>query len=127
MSDGFDSNPERQLDELFASYRAACPQSEGSADFLPRLWARIDERQRGQAIYAWRRCTQAFLGMAAMACLFLIVLQIVPRQSPLEVQTSYLDQLSEDERRADTFLLPVALNPGSGQSAAPSGPGAGER
>jgi hypothetical protein len=115
MRDGFDSNSERQLDELFASYRAACPEPEGAPDFLPRLWARIDERQKGQALFAWRRCAQAFLGTAAVVCLFLIVLQVVPRQSGIDGQTTYIDQLSEDQRRADTFLLPVALSASSAQ------------
>jgi len=35
-----------ELDALFQAYRAACPDPDASANFMPELWRRIEERQR---------------------------------------------------------------------------------
>jgi len=36
------SESEARLDDLFRAYRAACPDPEASANFVPDLWARIE-------------------------------------------------------------------------------------
>jgi hypothetical protein len=131
MMDGFESRKrqaspyEGELDALFASYREACGEPEAGADFMPRLWARIDQRRRGQDLFAWRRCARAFLGLAAALCLLLIVLQVMPRHALTpETQTSYLEQLSEDDRRAETFYTAVDYQPGAPHEYPPAGDGA---
>ena len=37
---------DERLDALFRAYRQACPDPEPSADFMPRLWLKIEARER---------------------------------------------------------------------------------
>ncbi len=117
MRDGFDrdrQDPAKQealdgrLDALFAAYREACPEPEVSPDFMPRLWARIESRQRTQAVFAWRRWAQAFLSLAAAACLLIVVLQVLPQSTPAYFHSTYIDQLSEDDGPENMLLQEVA-------------------
>ena len=90
------SELDARLDECFAAYRDACPDPEPAADFMPRLWARIEGRRESQAAVAWRRWTEAFLSLAAAACLAIVLLQVVPQTAPVYYHSTYLDQLSEE-------------------------------
>jgi len=90
------SELDARLDECFAAYRDACPDPEPAADFMPRLWARIEGRRESQAAAAWRRWTEAFLSLAAAACLAIVLLQVVPQTAPVYYHSTYLDQLSEE-------------------------------
>lgn len=60
-----------ELNALFRAYRAACPEKEPSANFMPEVWRRIEERQHSQFLLGrWARAlvTAAAvlsLGMAA--------------------------------------------------------------
>jgi len=82
MRDEFDRSREEsletRLDGLFAAYRDACPDPEPSPDFMPRLWARIEGRQQTMEAFAWRRWAQAFLSLAAVTCLLIVMLQVLP-------------------------------------------------
>ena len=40
-----EQNPDARLSELFLAYRDACPASDPSANFTPRLWAKIEARE----------------------------------------------------------------------------------
>jgi hypothetical protein len=117
MRDGFDRNGQEQanqetlgarLDALFAAYREACPVPEASSDFMPRLWARIESRQETQLAFAWRRWAQAFLSLAAAACLLIVVLQVLPPSTPAYFHSTYIDQLSEDDGPEHMLLQDVA-------------------
>jgi len=113
MSEQFDAREQRELetrlDECFSAYREACPDPEPSADFMPRLWARIDSRQQQQAAAAWRRWTEAFLSLAAAASLFIVLMQVLPQSTPAYYHSTYLEQLSEDEATERVLLQDVAL------------------
>jgi hypothetical protein len=114
MRDGSDfkrnEDLDRGLDALFAAYRDACPELEASADFMPRLWARIEGRRENLAVVAWRRWAQAFVSLAAAACLFMGLLQVFPQQPPPSyVHTTYVEQLSEDEGPERLLLQEIAL------------------
>ena len=137
MRGGFDRNREvpadqealnGRLDALFAAYREACPDPEASPDFMPRLWARIESRQQLQAVFAWRRWAQAFLSLAAAACLLIVVLQVLPQSTPAYFHSSYIDQLSEDDGPEHMVLQEVAtadtkpaLQPAALRGTAPEG------
>ena len=97
-----------RLDECFAAYRDACPDPEPAADFMPRLWARIEGRRESQAAVAWRRWTEAFLSLAAAACLAIVLLQVVPQTAPVYYHSTYLDQLSEEAGPEHMLLQDVA-------------------
>src|ERR1700726_2539856 len=45
MEQGNSSEREAHLDEMFRAYRAACPDPEASANFMPAIWARIEARE----------------------------------------------------------------------------------
>jgi hypothetical protein len=55
------------LSELFSRYRAACPDPEPGAGFMPELWQRIDARRS----FAWRLRLYArgLVTVAAAICL----------------------------------------------------------
>jgi ferric-dicitrate binding protein FerR (iron transport regulator) len=102
------SELDARLDECFAAYRDACPDPEPAADFMPRLWARIEGRRESQAAAAWRRWTEAFLSLAAAACLAIVLLQVVPQTAPVYYHSTYLDQLSEEAGPEHMLLQDVA-------------------
>jgi hypothetical protein len=117
-----------RLDECFAAYREACPDPEPSPDFMPRLWARIEGRRQFQEVFAWRRWAQAFLSLAAAACLLIVVLQVLPQSTSAYFRSTYIDQLSEDDGPEHMLLQDVAsaetrppLQPTSLRDAAPEG------
>lgn len=97
-----------RLNQLFAAYRDACPDPEPSSDFMPRLWARIEGRRQTQEVFAWRRWAQAFLSLAAVACLLIVVLQVVPPSTSAYFRSTYIDQLSEDDGPEHMLLQDVA-------------------
>jgi len=137
MTDGFDRNSdvrggednlETRLDGLFAAYREACPDPESSPDFMPRLWARIEGRRQSQEVFAWRRWAQAFLSLAAVTCLLIVVLQVLPSSTSAYFRSTYIDQLSEDDGPEHMLLQDVAsadtrppLQPAALQQASPEG------
>ena len=102
------SELDARLDECFAAYRDACPDPEPAADFMPRLWARIEGRRESQAAAAWRRWTEAFLSLAAAAWLAIVLLQVVPQTAPVYYHSTYLDQLSEEAGPEHMLLQDVA-------------------
>ena len=102
------SELDARLDECFAAYRDACPDPEPAADFMPRLWARIEGRRESQAAAAWRRWTEAFLSLAAAASLAIVLLQVVPQATPVYYHSTYLDQLSEEAGPEHMLLQDVA-------------------
>lgn len=57
------SEAEARLDAVFHAYRLACPEPEASADFMPRLWEKIESR-RSANIFSR---TARFLVTAALA------------------------------------------------------------
>jgi hypothetical protein len=117
-----------QLNELFAAYRDACPDPEPSPDFTPRLWARIEGRRQTLEVFAWRRWAEAFLSLAAVACLLIVVLQVVPPTTSAYFRSTYIDQLSEDDGPEHMLLQDVAyadtrpsLQPAALREAPPEG------
>jgi hypothetical protein len=81
-----------ELKSLFASYRAAVPDPDASANFMPELWRRIQARQT--LVMRVRKLTQVFVGAAAAACLLFAMIQVVPSGSRQEVHANYVDALA---------------------------------
>jgi len=83
---------ERQLDELLASYSQACASPEPSANFMPELWNRIEARQQTWSSEAWR-WARGLMAAAAVASLFLAMLQVLPRHASVVYTATYLETL----------------------------------
>ena len=94
---------DRELDELFERYRAACPVVEASANFMPAVWARIE--QRGSFPLFFERLTRVFVAGAAAACLLLTVLTALParRTTSTAVPATYADALYADNSAEKTY------------------------
>jgi len=81
-----------KLDALFAEYRAACPDPEPGADFMPALWRRIEAR-RIATVSVFRHWAQACV-MATVALTVLIGVVLIPRfQSDPAANASYVEAL----------------------------------
>ncbi len=95
-----------QLDRLLAAYREACPAPEARADFMPRLWERIDGSQNWtRRLWKW---ANGMVAAAAAASLFFVMLQLLPRQSPEFYGATYLETLA-DQHDDDAALENVAV------------------
>jgi hypothetical protein len=81
-----------ELNELFAGYKAAVPDPDPSANFMPQLWRNIEARQT--LMLRVRKLTQVFVGAAAAVCLLFAMIEVVPAGSHPEVHASYVDALA---------------------------------
>lgn len=81
------------LDALFASYRTAVIEPEPSADFLPGMWARIDQRRR--VTYSFRRWASGFVTAAAAICLILSFAETTMSQTPVNGGATYIEVLAD--------------------------------
>jgi hypothetical protein len=75
-----------ELDQLFAAYRDALPDTDGSAEFMPGLWKRIEAKRgfdRRFRLWTHGILTAAFAGCLAMGA-FLFT-QNAPYSDYLEV------------------------------------------
>jgi hypothetical protein len=79
-----------QLHDLLVRYRAACPEVEPGANFMPQLWEKID--QRGSLWFFFGRFGRHFTAAAAGLCLLLALLNLGERYSYSNV-LSYPDAL----------------------------------
>jgi hypothetical protein len=82
-----------ELDHLFASYRTAVPDPEGSVNFMPELWRKIEARQ--SFLTRVKKLTQVFVAAAAAICLLLGIALQVPVTDNSVVHSNYVDVLAE--------------------------------
>lgn len=87
------TNDDSGLDQLFRQYRAACPEPEASANFMPELWAKIDARR--SFLFAFGRLARTGAAAAAAFCLLLLVLNLVVTPAHTLAPT-YADALAAD-------------------------------
>jgi hypothetical protein len=94
---------DRQLNELFERYLAACPDVEPSANFMPAIWGRIEKR--GSFPLVFERLTRMFVAGAAAACLLLTVLTALPARpsKTAAVPATYADALFADSSAEKTY------------------------
>ena len=94
-----------RLDALFADYREACPDPDGSAQFMPALWQRIEAR-RQESVSVFRRFAQFCVAGAVAAALLLAVLEPRDQSESLSTNASYVD-LVDASRSSDFVAVPV--------------------
>jgi hypothetical protein len=102
---------EVQFDRLMGEYRDACPVPEASANFMPQLWERIDASQ-GWTKQVWK-WANSFAVAAALASLFFVMMQMLPRTSAVFASATYLETL--DDQHDNDALAELAMT-----SAAPA-------
>src|SRR5437588_9719661 len=83
---------EKDFEALMARYRLAVDQPEPAANFMPRLWQRIEARRT--FAFRFRRVTQVFVGAAAVLCLLIAGISTVI-QPGTQLGGTYLDALAE--------------------------------
>jgi len=83
---------EKELDALFASYKAAVPDPDASANFMPELWGKIDARR--SFTLRVRKLTQVFVGAAAALCLLFAMIEVVPNSTHADIHGTYVDMLA---------------------------------
>jgi hypothetical protein len=78
------------LDALFRAYREACPAPDPSANFMPAIWQRIEDRQRSQFFLG--RWARALVTAAAVLSLAMAAYLYIPqaRTSKINVE-SYVE------------------------------------
>ncbi|MCC6394479.1 MAG: hypothetical protein IT167_28040 [Bryobacterales bacterium] len=85
---------DRRLNVLFREYRQACPDLDGSANFMPQLWQKIEARQTLPLMLG--RWTRMFVSFAAALCLAMAVILVVPHHQTSVLQTSYVEALERE-------------------------------
>ena len=91
---------DNELNALFAAYRAAVPDPNASANFMPELWRKIEARQ--SFTVRIRKLTQVFVAAAAAICLLFAMVLAVPGSHPTELRGTYIDVLA-DAHPADSL------------------------
>jgi hypothetical protein len=78
---------EPRLEDVWLEYRAAFPDVEPGADFIPRLWARIESRSSFTLVF--ERLARFLVTAAAAACLLLAALNMAPHPARAISHTRY--------------------------------------
>jgi len=81
-----------KLDSLWRTYRAACPDCEPSANFMPDLWRRIEARRN--FAFSMQRMVRGFVTVAAAVTIAIGVYVSLPRPAPA-LEANYLEALAE--------------------------------
>jgi len=97
-----------RLDALFEAYRAACPDLEPGADFMPRLWQKIEARQGMSAVFGRLARNLATAALALSTLLGLAVSFSGSRVTQLPSE-SYVEVLAEEHNSANLDFEPVRL------------------
>ena len=94
-------NDDRGLDDLWERYRAACPDLEPSANFMPRLWERIEGR-RHSFWFAFQDLARAAITAATALCLLFMLLNFIAVPEN-HLAPSYADALAADHSAENTY------------------------
>lgn len=94
-------NDDSGLDRLFQEYRAACPDVEPSANFLPAMWQKIEARQ--SFWYVFRHLGRPVTAALAAVCLLLLVLNLISSSPTHSLVPSYTDALMADHTAEKTY------------------------
>lgn len=105
------------VQKLFESYRSAHPDLEGSANFMPNLWERIDARK--SALHVFRRMTQVFVSLSAATALFLGAFLIPNAEKP---GGHYADIVDADTTEEQVLAAAAPITPSAPPSGTPALP-----
>jgi hypothetical protein len=94
-------NDESALDELFRKYRAACPEIEPGANFMPAVWQKIESRHSFWFVFQ-RLARTATTGCAAL-CLILVILNVTSAPQSTRGTATYTDALLAEHSAEKTY------------------------
>ena len=86
-----------ELESLFRSYKAALPDPDASANFMPELWQKIEARH--SLLIRLKKLTQVFVAAAAALCLLFGMVLAVPRAGNGDLAGSYVDTEKKEVER----------------------------
>jgi hypothetical protein len=93
-----------EVRELFHSYRDSFDGIDGSANFMPGLWTKIDSRRR--FAHSFGRLASAFVTAAFLICLILSGTLLTTNNPSSPAQATYIDVLADDAAAdADAEIL----------------------
>ncbi len=100
---------EQRLDELFRSYKAACPDPEAGANFMPTMWQRIEARRN--PVLQWVTMSRRALAGAMALCALLLVGMATAFTSSQFYQSTYIEVLDDSDAREDLAAMhPVSMD-----------------
>ncbi|HSU61195.1 MAG TPA: hypothetical protein VLI55_17940 [Bryobacteraceae bacterium] len=105
------STEDSGLDDLFQRYRAACPDVEPSATFMPVVWQKIEARRGFWSVF--ERLARTGMAAAAVLCLLLLALNFVTANQRAAFQ-SYTDALMADHSAEQTYYTEAIRSTPSG-------------
>lgn len=95
------TNDDAGLDDLFNRYRAACPDVEPSAAFMPGVWQKIEGRHGFWFVF--QRFARTTMTACAALCLLLLVLNFVWAPQNQAMAPTYVDALIADHSAEKTY------------------------
>lgn len=99
----------QELDHLLTEYRAALPDPEPSANFVPGMWRKIEARQ--SFVVRLKKMTQVFVVAAAAICLLLgIILQVPAVTQSHAVAGSYVDVLADAQPTENLTAVGIRID-----------------
>lgn len=108
-----------RLDAVLAAYRAACPDIEPAANFMPALWQKIEGR-RG-FWFVFQREARAVMTASAALCLVLLVLNFFYASQTRLSAPTYADALMADHSAEMTYYTEaIRSTPGAQEDPGPS-------
>lgn len=109
------TNDDSQLDELFRSYRDACPEVEPSAAFLAGVWQKIETRH--SFWFVFQRLARTTMTACAALCLVLLVLNFIARPQSYFAAPTYVDALMADHTAEKTYYTEAIRSTPSAEEA----------
>jgi hypothetical protein len=85
---------DHRLDELFLAYRQACPDTDGSARFMPGIWAGIEAREVSTNWFG--RVAKALVTAAVAASVILGLMMSSASRSNEFFNATFVDALQAD-------------------------------
>ena len=103
---------EARLDALFEAYRAACPDREASANFMPLLWQRIEARQSVSVVFS-RLARNLMTAALALSILLGLVVSFSGSRAGGQLPSETYVEVLADEHYSQTmdFDDPVHISP----------------
>jgi len=99
---------EEKLNALFQAYKAACPDRDPSANFMPMLWQRIEARQSYS--FSFLRMASGFVTAALALSIALGVYMSIPRSNTSSYYSQSYVEAVADANSSD-LVYPVRLDP----------------
>src|SRR4051812_26898954 len=92
------ADSELRLDALLRSYRDACPDPEAGVNFMPELWAKIEQRKTSANVFSRGARMLVTAALAATAILGIII--STEASNGLPTQGVYMEALVTDGEAA---------------------------